>query len=100
MIDPLESKVQKKILDYIGSVGYVVKIISATKSGVPDTIACINGKFYAFEIKRSEDEEASPLQEYNIEQIEKAGGHAFVVWSVKQVKEIINGSHAASNSES
>lgn len=84
-----EQSIQKKIIDYINTIGYCVKIVSATRSGVPDVIACINGRFYAFEVKRSEKEDASELQKYNIALIEKAGGSAHVVYSVEQVKEII-----------
>jgi len=84
-----ESAIQKKIIDYINTVGYCVKIVSATKSGVPDIVACINGKFYAFEVKRSEKEEVSELQKYNIEKIQNAGGIAHVVYSVDQVNEVI-----------
>lgn len=84
-----ETKIQKKIIDYINTVGYCVKIVSATKSGVPDILACVNGLFYAFEVKRSEHEEASELQKWNIDKIRDAGGIAYVVYSVEQVKEII-----------
>ena len=38
----LESKRQKKVIDYLHSLGaWTVKIISANRNGVPDIIACV-----------------------------------------------------------
>jgi Holliday junction resolvase len=59
------------------------------KAGVPDIIACINGKFVAIEVKRS-DGVVSPLQQYNIEEIHKSGGEAFVAYSFEEARKRID----------
>ena len=50
-----------------------------TKSGIPDLLACVNGKFVAIELK-APNGKPSELQLYTIEQIKKAGGKAFVLY--------------------
>lgn len=55
------------------------------KAGVPDIIACINGKFVGIEVKRPGGR-VSELQKYHIEQIQKSGGVAFVATSVEEVR--------------
>lgn len=47
--------------------------------GSPDVLGCINGKFVAIEFK-SEKGILSKLQAKKLEDIEKAGGKAFVVY--------------------
>lgn len=85
-----EQQVQKKILDYIKSIGgYARKINNANMTGTPDVFACVHGYFFAFECK-AEEKEATQLQQYNIRLIEAAGGTAATVWKLDQVKWIIN----------
>lgn len=85
----MESKIQSKILRYLESSGfYVVKIIRANRDGVPDIVASVRGRFVAFEVKRP-GEKPSELQKYNIDEIERAGGLAFVVESREEVEDII-----------
>lgn len=86
-----ESTVQKKIIAYLNTIGYCVKIISANKSGRPDLLCCVDGKFYAFEVKRSDGGVTSDLQWINILKIRDAGGIAHVVSSLEEVKEILEG---------
>jgi Holliday junction resolvase len=94
-----EQSIQKNIINYLESKGaYTVKVISATKKGVPDIIASVPttitqdmvgktiGVFHAYEVKKPETKNnASPLQLYNIDKINKAGGIAKVVWSKDQI---------------
>lgn len=69
---------------------YVVKIISANKSGVPDIVCCIDGKFFGIEVKRPEAKSTvSPLQAYNLEKIEKSLGYSMVAWDVKMVRDFV-----------
>ena len=87
-----EQQIQNKIIKYLKTISYVVKIISATKSGIPDLLVLYKGKFIAFEVKTPDTkDDTSDLQEYNINEIVKNGGLAFVVWELNQVKEIIKG---------
>ena len=60
--------------------GYVVKFNASaiSKIGVPDLLACINGKFVGLEVKK-ENGKPSEIQLWNIEQIKKSGGIAMVV---------------------
>ena len=57
-------------------------------AGIPDIIACIGGRFFAFEAK-TKDGKATKLQEATIRKIRAAGGVAWVVRSVDEVREII-----------
>lgn len=57
-------------------------------AGIPDIIACIDGKFYGFEVK-TDIGKPTKLQEFTIRKINKAGGIAVVVRSVDEVKSIL-----------
>lgn len=50
-----------------------------TQNGVPDILACVGGCFVGIEVKASNGR-PSELQLYNIRQIRKAGGYAWVVY--------------------
>lgn len=50
-----------------------------TKSGIPDILACVNGHFVGIEVK-APNGRASELQLYNLREIEKAGGYAFLLY--------------------
>lgn len=87
-----EQDIQRKIIKWLESEGYyVIKIISASKAGVPDIITCINGIFVAIEVKTpSTKSNVSELQKYNLDAILKSGGYSLVAWELEQVKEYIN----------
>ena len=57
-------------------------------AGIPDIIACINGKFYGFEVKTDKGQ-PTELQKATIRKIIKAGGTALVVRSVDDVKSVL-----------
>lgn len=82
-----EQKVQKLICTYLDGIGaYNFKVISATRKGILDINGCHEGKFFAIEVKLPEKKNnVSALQHYNITAIHKAGGVAFVAWSVEIV---------------
>lgn len=50
-----------------------------TKSGVPDILACVNGRFVAIEVKASNGH-PSELQIWNRDKIREAGGIAIIVY--------------------
>lgn len=86
----LEKSVQTKIIEYLTLIGgYSVKVVQATKAGVPDVVCCLNGKFIAIEVKRIA-KHATALQKYKMAEIEKAGGIAFEAHSVEEVKQELN----------
>jgi len=77
MLNTLESKLQKKIIDILEKNNcYVVKTIVCNRSGIPDLLCCVNGKFVAIEVKTKTSE--SKLQEYNRQKIWNAKGYSFV----------------------
>ena len=51
------------------------------KSGVPDIIACVNGKFVGIEVKR-EGKQPTRIQELRMHGIESTGGKTF--WGTAQ----------------
>ena len=66
-----------------------------TKAGIPDILACVNGKFVAIEVKASNGK-PSDLQLHHCEQIRKSGGIAIISYPsqfellkelIRQVKE-------------
>ncbi len=57
-------------------------------AGIPDVIACIDGRFYGFEVKTDEGT-PTKLQLATIRKINAAGGIALVVRSVEDVKAVI-----------
>jgi len=80
-----EQQLQKKVIKYLQDKGaYVVKVISANRSGIPDLLACYKGKFIALEIKAGS--KLTELQKYNIGNIALAGGIAAEVTDVKDVE--------------
>lgn len=85
----LEGKLQKKTIDYLNSIGaYVVNVITASESGVPDLLCCYEGKFYGCE-QKTIDGVKSKVQEYNIKRIKAAGGVAGFVTTIEDVKRLI-----------
>lgn len=60
-------------------------------AGIPDIIACIDGRFYGFEVK-TESGKTTALQDATIRKILACGGNAYVVRSVDEVRTIICGS--------
>lgn len=87
-----EQAIQRAIIKYLKTVAYVVKIISASKSGIPDILISYKGRFIAFEVKTPDKKNnVSDLQQHNINEIIRNGGLAFVVWELNQVKDIISG---------
>jgi len=59
-------------------------------AGIPDIIICYKGKFVALEAKRPGGK-LTKLQEKTIKDIRAAEGAAYIVTSVEEVKEIMEG---------
>jgi hypothetical protein len=81
-----ESKLQKKCIDYLQSQGiYYINIYGSgrTAKGAPDLIACINGKFVAFEFKVG-DNDMQPDQRIHKRRILKSGGRHFCPRSLEE----------------
>ena len=89
----MEKQIQAKIKSYLENKGaYVVKVIQATKAGVPDILACYKGLFIGIEVKKpSTKNNVSKLQQHNLNLIKAAEGRCIVAWDVEMVKEFIEG---------
>lgn len=73
-----EAQLQSKLIKYLNDKGYyVVKVIKATKAGVPDILTCISGMFVGIECK-TEKGKVTELQLYNLNKIVKSGGVSIV----------------------
>lgn len=59
------------------------------QAGIPDIIACVGGRFVAFEVKTSSGK-LTKLQEVTIRKINEAKGKAYKVISVEEVSRILN----------
>ena len=57
-------------------------------AGIPDIIACVDGRFVAFEVK-TETGRLSRLQEVTLGRIRDAGGRAYMVRSAAEVARIM-----------
>ena len=84
----MESKIQSEIVKLLGKHGYVVRVSSSTKAGVPDVLACVKGRFIAVEVK-DVGKKPAPLQIMNLALINAAGGIAIYADDVDKVKKVI-----------
>ncbi|MEK4174715.1 VRR-NUC domain-containing protein [Aeribacillus sp. FSL K6-1305] len=77
-----ENAFQKKVTDFLKTqnVWFLKYWAGAyyTKQGVPDILACINGKFHGIELK-TDTGNPTKLQLYNIRKIKEAGGEAYIL---------------------
>ena len=77
----LESWVKKKVVDHLKSLGvyYFFPVASGyMKSGVPDIVCCIKGKFVAIECKAGKNK-TTAIQDKNINAIRSNEGIAMVI---------------------
>ena len=79
-----ESKVKKKLIDYLKSLGsdcfYYMPVQNGMgQSGIPDILCCIKGRMVALECKATCKNDPTTLQAFALDRIQKAGGVAWVV---------------------
>lgn len=81
-----EQDEQGKILKWLDKNNfYAFKVIRANRAGILDINGCTpRGRFFAVEVKYGNNT-ASGLQLYNVEEIEKHNGIAFVAWDLETV---------------
>ena len=88
-----EKVLQTKILRHLRSLkqSWWVKFPAGMYGiiGVPDILGCLSGQFYAFEVKFAKGK-PTKLQLKTIDLINRAGGRAFVVYSLEEVINAIN----------
>lgn len=73
--ESFEKDTIKKYLQSIGAFFFSPYMAGFGKSGVPDIVACVEGRFWGIEVKR-EGKNPTPIQERRIAEIEAAGGLA------------------------
>jgi hypothetical protein len=88
-----EQQLQRNIIHYLKSEDfYVVKVVQASKRGVPDIIACSpDGRFIAIEVKApGKLSGVTPLQDFNLAEIRRHGGIAMAADSLLDVKALLH----------
>ena len=88
-----EAKVKaavRKILDAAGAYYFFPSSGPMGRSGIPDVICCINGKFLGIECKAGKGK-TTALQERELAAIKTAGGASLVVneTSISQIVDVI-----------
>lgn len=75
-----ETLFKEKVLEELRTLphSYWIKIQQVTLKGVPDILGVINGRFIALELKKDAKEKPEKLQEYVLNEVNKAGGIALV----------------------
>lgn len=97
---PLEKTFQKKLklqLNKIEGCYHFTKEAGALR-GIPDIIGCLNGTFFAFEVKRDGSslkniQGREALQAHNLKSINRAGGFAMFVYP-ENMEEALSALHA------
>lgn len=93
----LETKFQNRVLKDLKSLPntWVLKTQERARRGIPDILSCVAGHFVAIELKASQEAIVSPLQRYEISNIEHSGGYAYIAfpenWDtvLKEIKQIL-----------
>ena len=82
----LEQDLQANILKWLTKHNfYAFKVVRANRAGILDINGCTpKGRFFAVEVKIGSNT-ASGLQLYNIDEIIKRNGIAFVAWDLETV---------------
>ena len=91
-----EAQFQKQLrnkLDKIDNCYYFVKEAKAIR-GIPDIVGCLNGHFFAMEVKRSQSEARKNtgrivLQKYTLQRIDKAHGIGYLVYP-ENIQEVLD----------
>lgn len=77
-----ESAFQKKVIEFLKTqnVWFIKYWAGAhyTRQGVPDILACIDGKFHGIELK-TDTGTPTKLQLYNLQRIRESGGEAYIL---------------------
>ena len=96
-----EAKVKAKVVKLLKEAGVYYFYASTHgfgRSGVPDLVCCMGGRFIAIECKAGKNK-PTPLQEKEMAAIRAAGGTTLVVneENINDVKELINESGRGNN---
>ena len=82
----MESQIQAKITQKLKNHGwFVTKLIQTSTNGIPDLMAIRKGNVIFLEVKQP-GKKASPLQDHQIEGLNRCGVEARVVSSVEDIE--------------
>lgn len=91
---PLEKQIQSRIIDYLNSLPECIcENVQGTAyaSGRPDLNACYKGRLLRIEVKTPDHgNKATVVQEENLKRWAKAGAVSVVVYSLDEVKALVN----------
>ena len=86
-----ETNLKNQVIDFLRQnypSAWFYKSADRFTSGIPDLILCIEGKFYAIELKVGGNN-PTPIQEFVIRKIQGAGGRVVVCRSLNEVKQFL-----------
>jgi VRR-NUC domain len=94
----VQAWVQSTLRKEFGESIYLFKVPQGqytSRRGLPDLMACVNGKFMAIEVK-TEIGSLTELQKFEIEKIRLSGGLSFVIYgkdeiNMKRIIKILRG---------
>ncbi len=85
-----EQLLQRQIINYLQKRGWAIVTIQSSKRGTPDILGCIDGRFIAIEVKApGKLNTLKPIQTFQLNAINDAGGIAFAADSLETVKKYI-----------
>jgi len=86
-----EQQLQASIIKYLKDKAYIVKVMVASKNGIPDLLICYKGLFVGIELKLpTRLDTVTELQKYNIEEIERNKGIGMVISSLSEIKDLLS----------
>jgi Holliday junction resolvase len=92
-----EKQLQKKVVEFLRKTGawfYHPREWKKGTDGIPDIIGCLDGKFFAIELKNPEIKDPKkklrPEQKNVINQIKQSGGFVLVTNDLNEVVKFIN----------
>ena len=86
-----ETNFKRRVIDYLKREypkAWFYKSADKFTAGIPDLIICLEGFFYAIELKVGSNK-PTPIQEVVIRKIQSAGGRAAVCRSLDEVKRFL-----------
>ena len=91
---PKESYFQKRIIDWINQnvpncIVWKEAVGPYSRQGIPDITCIVGGRYYGFEVKRPFIGKLSKVQKQTIKEIRDAGGRAYVVTGIEDVKNVL-----------
>lgn len=85
-----EKRIENQIKQWLENNSYwYIKVqggCNNPSAGVPDILACIKGRFVGIEVKRPKGGVITTIQKFQINEINRSGGVAFVCTSLEELR--------------